>query len=81
MVDARLCQRAALGTWGVSADRDHSPIELPLWLRLWSLAMPGAWFADCSAAASGGWQICNCRELVKLGHRKVRQQVLQLSRS
>lgn len=46
MVDARLCQRVALGTWGVSAARDHSPTELPSRLWLWGLAMPGAWFGN-----------------------------------
>lgn len=25
MVDARLSQRITFGTWGVTADRDHSP--------------------------------------------------------
>lgn len=73
MVDARLCQRVALVTWRVSADRGHSPRELPSWLWLWGLAMPGAWFGVCSAAASGDWQIWDSRELVKLGHGKVKQ--------
>ena len=76
-----MCQRVALGTRDVSTDRDLSPTELPSWLWLWGLGMPGAWFGDCSAAASGDWQIWDCRELAKLGHRKVRQYVLQLSRS
>jgi len=38
--------KGALGTQGISADRDHSPTELPSWLWLWGLVTPGAWFGD-----------------------------------